>query len=208
MTLYSPHIHHRRSIRLKGYDYSCADLYFITICCQDRAFLFGNVENGKMMLNDAGNVAMACWMEMPNHYPNVVLREMVVMPNHVHGIVEFVGAKYISPEPTTECNYVSPEPSPEHNEQNGGKYISPEINGAKNVLPLRGTSQTVGAVVRGFKIGVTKWMRQNTNIHDVWQRNYHEHIIRDEHSYLRISEYIINNPVKWKEDTFFHKLNG
>lgn len=101
---YNPPIHHRRSIRLKGYDYSQAGLYFITIVCQDRAHLFGKIKNGEMVLNDAGCIADECWLEITNHFPNVVLREFVVMPNHIHGIVELktefaaaVGANHHSP---------------------------------------------------------------------------------------------------------------
>jgi hypothetical protein len=78
-----------------------------------------------------------------------------------------------------------------------------DVNRANNYSPLRGTSKTIGSVVRGFKIGVTKWMRQNTDVYDVWQRNYYEHIIRNEQSYLRIMEYIIQNPNRWKDDRFY-----
>lgn len=153
---YNPSIHHRHSIRLKGYDYSQAGLYFVTLCAHDRACLFGHVENGEMVLNDAGLIAQQCWCEIPNHYPNVVLHEFMIMPNHVHGIVQIVST------------------------------VAPTC--------------TIGAIVRGFKIGVTKWVRQNTNVHDVWQRNYYEHIIRNEVSYQHIAEYILGNPAKWKDD--------
>jgi putative transposase len=87
---YDPRIHHRRSIRLKNYDYSKAGLYFVTLCCQDRARLFGHVEDGCMILNEAGKVAEQCRLEIPNHYPKVVLHDFVIMPNHVHGIIELV----------------------------------------------------------------------------------------------------------------------
>lgn len=118
---YNPNIHHRRSIRLKGYDYSQAGLYFVTICCHNRMHLFGNVVNGGMELNDAGKIADACWMEIPNHFPNAVLHEYIVMPNHVHGIVElktdinvvFVGAEnFSSPTKTTETKRISKNDSP------------------------------------------------------------------------------------------------
>ena len=91
----------------------------------------------------------------------------VVMPNHVHGIINiFVGAK--------------------------------------NFLPLQhGTSKTIGSVVRGFKIGVTKWVRQNTDTKNVWQRNYYEHVIRDAVELHKIREYIVNNPAKWENDEYY-----
>ena len=187
-------MYNRRSIRFKGYDYTQAGLYFITICCQNRACLFGEIENGKMMLNDAGAIANDCWLNIPNHFPNAILHEYVIMPNHVHGIIELVGANNHSP--------VSELHSPKTN------HHSPNIpvigdNRVKNVSPLRSPSKTVGSVVRGFKIGVTKWMRQNTDTFYIWQRNYWEHIIRDDISYENISQYIINNPTKWNND----KLN-
>lgn len=192
-------MHNRRSIRFKGYDYTQAGLYFITICCQNRACLFGEIENGKMMLNDAGAIANDCWLNIQNHFPNAILHEYVIMPNHVHGIIELVGANNHSPvsklhSPKTELH--SPK-----NKKNNNSVIGD--NRAKNVSPLRSPSKTVGSVVRGFKIGVTKWMRQNTDTFYIWQRNYWEHIIRDDKSHENISQYIINNPTKWNND----KLN-
>mgnify|MGYP001949967121 CR=1 FL=1 len=192
MNIYNPQMHNRRSIRFKGYDYTQAGLYFITICCQNRACLFGEIENGKMMLNDAGAIANDCWLNIPNHFPNAILHEYVIMPNHVHGIIELVGANHHSPE--TELHLPK-------NKKNNNSVIGD--NRAKNVSPLRSPSKTVGSVVRGFKIGVTKWMRQNTDTFYIWQRNYWEHIIRDDKSHENISQYIINNPTKWNND----KLN-
>ena len=204
MNKYNPNIHQRRSIRLKGYDYSQAGLYFITICCENRSCLFGIVVDGEMIMNDAGKMADKCWMEIPNHFPNVVLHEYVIMPNHVHGIIELVGDTNV-----------------------GAENVGAENVGAENFLPLPNTAQlnvgvenfqplqrkqnkfqkmiphSIGSIVKGYKIGVTKWMRQNTNIHNVWQRNYYEHIIRNEQSYQTISEYIINNPAKWADDKFY-----
>jgi hypothetical protein len=87
---YNPQKHHRRSIRLKGYDYSQAGLYFITICCQDRACLFGEITNGKMALNDVGIIAANYWLEIPGHFPHAELHEYIIMPNHVHGIIEII----------------------------------------------------------------------------------------------------------------------
>ena len=85
---YDPNIHHRKSIRLKGYDYSQAGLYFITICVQDRKCLFGEIIDNEMILNDAGKISNECWLDIPKHFPNSVLHEHTIMPNHVHGIVE------------------------------------------------------------------------------------------------------------------------
>jgi len=170
----------RRSIRLQGYDYSQAGAYFVTICTQNKECLFGEIENGKMRLNDAGKMARKYWDDIPAHFPNVTPDVFVVMPNHIHGIL----------------------------------FIADAPVGAKNVSPIQphkrphGTSKTIGSVIRGFKIGVTKWMRQShgrnifrpNNLHVVWQRNYYEHIISNNDEMNRISEYVINNPVQWDMD--------
>jgi REP element-mobilizing transposase RayT len=84
---YNPNIHHRRSIRLKGYDYCRKGLYFITVCVQNRVCLFGEISNGKMILNEYGKIVQMVWNELPQHYANVQLGEFVVMPNHIHGII-------------------------------------------------------------------------------------------------------------------------
>lgn len=178
---FNPEIHHRKSIRLRGYDYSQAGLYFVTICTHERLPLFGKIDDGKMVANDAGVLVEKCWREIPVHFPQVILDGFVVMPNHIHGIVEIRDI-------VAGTNNV----------------------GAKDFLPLQnvetamkhGTSKTVGSIVRGFKIGVTKWFHEHTDTHQVWQRNYHEHIIRNEEAYLKISEYIEYNPQRWQEDTY------
>jgi putative transposase len=93
---YNPQIHHRKSIRLKDYDYAKKGLYFITICCHENACLFGEIREGKnelsaqTILNDAGKVAEEYWLNIPKHYPNVILHECIIMPNHVHGIIEII----------------------------------------------------------------------------------------------------------------------
>ena len=102
--------HHRRPIRLKGYDYAQAGAYFVTIVTHDRACLFGDVVEGKMRLNEAGQIARQCWVEIPRHFPHVELDEFVVMPNHVHGIlviVDNVGARHAVPLlPTTRVRTI------------------------------------------------------------------------------------------------------
>jgi REP element-mobilizing transposase RayT len=187
--VFDANLHYRRSIRLKGYDYSQAGLYFITICTKNRECLFGKIEKGVMILNQAGKIADECWMNIQNHFPNVRLHEYVVMPNHVHGILEItnvadrmaVGTKKFSPV----------------------KRIGDESARAKNRSLLHPPSKTVGSIVRGFKIGVTKWFHENTNINDVWHRNYYEHIMRDNASFQTITNYILNNPQKWDKDKFY-----
>jgi len=89
---YNPDIHHHRSIRLKGYDYSQAGAYFITICTQNRLCLLGKIDNGKMILNDAGKMVETVWNDIPRYYRGFCVHENIVMPNHFHGIIEIVGA--------------------------------------------------------------------------------------------------------------------
>ena len=198
--------HNRHTIRLKNYDYSKAGLYFITICTQNRDCMFGEITDGKMELSRIGKMAEKSWLEIPQHFPQVVLHDFVIMPNHVHGIIEIttdtvvVGAKNFSPENDTEH---SPENNTEHLPENDTEHL-PENDtehsyaGAKNFSPLRGTARTVGSIVRGFKIGVTKQIGFSP-----WQRNYYEHIIRNRESYENIANYIKNNPLNWKNDCFY-----
>lgn len=213
---YNPQKYHRRSIRLQGYDYSQEGLYFITLCCQDRAHLFGKIVDGAMIFNDAGLQAQKCWQDIPNHFPNAVLHEYIIMPNHIHGIIEFVGANQYSPNNNSPNNDSPNNDSPNQKFSDNGNDVENNdktkdlelVNGTKNFSPLpnatwRSPSKTIGSVIRGFKIGVTKWMRNNTTVVNVWQRNYYDHIIRNEKDYDRISEYIKNNPILWKEDRFY-----
>jgi putative transposase len=164
-------VHHRRSIRLKGYNYSSAGAYFVTVCSHNHQCLFGSISEGRMILIDAGKFVNKCWLEIPEHFPHVTLDKFIVMPNHIHGII-----------------------------------IIEDVNvGANNYSPLqrnqfRSPFRTIGSIIRGLKIGVTKWFRANTNVNNVWQRNYYEHIIRNEKELNKIREYIINNPLKWHLD--------
>lgn len=185
---YNPDIHHRKSIRLKGYDYSQAGLYFITICCQDRICRFGEivtVENSqpKMILNDAGNIANECWLEIPEHFPNAKLHEHIVMPNHVHGIIELSGD--VGVQDDVRVQNIEP--------------LLPQRNNFQKIIP-----GSIGSIIRGYKIGVTVRTKNIFPDQKIWQRNFYEHIIRNENAYQTISNYIVNNPAKWNEDKFYY----
>lgn len=182
----------RRSIRLKGYDYSQAGLYFVTICCQDRICRFGKVVNGEMALNEYGQIAYNEWLKTPDIRKNVELDEFVIMPNHIHGIIRLMDRGGLHSPGLHSPGLHSPE------------LHSPEISGVRGT-PLRSPSQTVGAIIRGYKSSVTKQLGLLDFGEKLWQRNYHDHIIRDEQSHIRISEYIINNPAKWTDDKFYRK---
>lgn len=165
-------IHNRKSIRLSGYDYTQMGAYFITICTEDRCPLFGKINNGQMLLNPFGQIAQQCWFEIPNHFPHADVGEFVVMPDHIHGVIFITDDSGI------------------------GSRV-----GAKNFSPLQrptGTSKTIGSIVRGFKIGVTKQINAiyQTPGAKIWQRNYWERVIRDEQELARIEKYIRENPMQ------------
>ena len=192
MNQYNPDKHHRKSIRLKGYDYSKAGLYFITICCQNRVHLFGNVINKQMILNDAGKMIEKWFNELQNKFPDVKCHEMVVMPNHIHFIIENIGSVGADLR-------VCPNDS---NISKTEKRVS-EILGEHAGSPLHRVLQwfktmSTNEYIRGVKNN--NWIPFDGKL---WQRNYWEHIIRNDQSYQKISDYIINNPSKWNDDTLF-----
>ena len=201
---YNPDIHHRRSIRLKGYDYSRSGLYFITLCVVDRICVFGNIVDGKMQLNDIGRLVEEEWLNTINiRKGDVRLHNYIVMPNHFHAIIEICECRgeLHSPQILNGCNMGECECR--------GESYSPQILNTDNVgecekgecdspLRMKSPSKTVGAIVRGFKGAVSRQLG-----YSVWQRNYYEHIIRTGESYRQISDYIVNNPTKWQDDKFY-----
>ncbi len=180
---YDPAIHHRRSIRMRGHDYASPGLYFVTLCTTGRCPLFGAVVNGRMALNDAGRAAAACWREIPRHFPNAALDEWVVMPDHLHGIIQIVVRS------VRAINH-----SPLH------PTLAPPSVGANGHSPLhptqrpRGTSGTLGSIMRGFKIGVTRLLGGDSP----WHRNYWDVIIRDDRALAAIRSYILMNPANYQ----------
>jgi len=254
---YNPNIHHRRSIRLKGYDYSQAGLYFITICAQDRACLFGYVSVGAplvgaqndgsvqnetvcgnddgrmdddgqigrpqghapttvaqicdpnetdvqndgvqndgsvrndgtqnvgtthttMILNDAGKMVETEWLKLMERFPNIELHEYVVMPNHFHSILKIVDTDVGRPQGHAPTNTPT------------NKTVGDMLDAFKSITTVE--------YIHGVK--QSGWKPFNRKL---WQRDYWEHIIRDEQEYQRISAYIINNPAKWKGDKFYYQ---
>jgi len=201
MNNYNPNIHHRKSIRLKGYDYSQAGLYFITICVKDRECLFGEIIHGKIILNDAGKIADECWLKISEHFLNVVLHEYIVMPNHVHGIIELKRVDAI-------CNQISNNvvgtrhvvSLPDNSESSvGTSHVMSQHNQFSKPIP-----GSISVIIQQYKSSVTRFVNKTNVSHFRWQSRFYEHIIRDEKSYHRISEYIINNPKNWKDDDFFN----
>jgi putative transposase len=189
--------HHRHSIRLKGYDYSQAGLYFITICTQNRACLFGEIKNGVMMLNDAGWMVEKWYYELQNKYPDKRCHEMVVMPNHFHCIIENIATDAT----ISDAHVGAPLRGRPKNDERGRPENNYGIDNKKYGATIGDAmdwfkTMTTNAYIRGVK--TNNWQPFDKKI---WQRNYWEHIIRDERSYIKISEYIINNPAKWDNDS-------
>jgi putative transposase len=166
----------RRSIRLVDYNYSLAGAYFVTICIKDRKSILGDLKNGNVDLSPIGEIAHQCWKEIPNHFVCVELDAFIVMPNHLHGIVVFTnggrGVQLNAPEMTT-ANYY------------------------KSISPKKGT---LSVFIRTYKASVTTQCRKRKYHFLGWQRNYYEHIVRNEDVLGRIREYIVSNPLQWQFD--------
>ena len=194
--------YHRRSTRLKGYDYSRPGFYFVTICTKNRQHLFGEIMNNVMHLNDAGKMVLNCWLEIPGHYSNVKLHEFIIMPNHIHGILEIIEKQnpLTSNNPQVGVQYFEPLPGDYLNEEPQSRKQGHLKHRYQHIIP-----GSLGSIIRGFEIGVTKWFRKNTDIHNVWQRNFHDTIIKSKWSFRIISRYIINNPKNWDDDEFFNQ---
>jgi len=177
---------HRKSTRLIKYDYSLPGYYFITICSQDRQYLFGKIVNEKMKLNNIGKTIDGYWHKLPEKFNNILLDKHTVMPNHLHGIIVI-------------------------NDDVANNTVGAPPVGARtnNVHQRAGTrpAPTIGNIVGTFKSITTNQYIQNVKNNNwppfnkrVWQRNYYEHVIRNEEELNKIRQYIIDNPNMWPKD--------
>lgn len=162
----------RKANRLNNFDYASKRLYFITLCTFDKLFLFGEIADKSMKLNQNGKIVQSEWQRSSEIRDEMILDEFIIMPNHLHGIIlinKNVGATGRSPAALTN-------------------------NGPKN--------KSLGSFIAGFKSSVTTQINElrKTPKQFVWQRNYHDHIIRDQTDLNRVREYIINNPSQWAMD--------
>jgi len=173
---FDPKIHHRRSIRLKGYDYAQSGFYFITTVVKSRTCLFGKIEDGKMILNPAGDMIAEEWLKLKSRFLNIELHESVVMPNHFHGILEILPLQLTDLEESAE--------------KTDNKTLGEMIGAFESITTVE--------YIRGVK--TKNWTRFEWKL---WQRNYWEHIIRSERSFWKIANYIIDNPKNWEDDKFF-----
>jgi putative transposase len=200
-------IHHRKSIRLKGYDYSSEGLYFITICCQDRVCRFGDVLDGKMILNEFGQIANDEWIKLVDRFENFELDAFQIMPNHMHGIIKLK-------EPHVGSGFTPDQSSqnePNKNEPNKNEPNAIESNNIQHIIIENKTSNnnsSISDIIGAYKSIVSNgcleiYKSRNQMMGKLWQRNYYEHIIRDARAYENIANYILNNPQKWEEDKFY-----
>ena len=198
--IYDPKKHHRRSIRLKGYDYSKPGMYYVTIVTHNHKCFFGKIENGKMILNEYGEIAQQCWTEITRRFPNIEIDEYIIMPDHIHAIIK------ITNPPVGTTLAVVPDKTdgavvPDKIINNFGTYTDTNITDTK--------PPSLGDIVGAYKSIVSNkcllvFKQKNQYMGKLWQRNYYEHIIKNNTRLGRIRKYIINNSVNWNNyDEFF-----
>ena len=180
----------RQSIRLPNYDYSRPGYYFVTICTKNKVNYFGEINKEKIMLSDIGKITNQYWQEIPDHFLNVRLDKYIIMPNHVHGII-------IITEKDDSVGVQNFEPL-----QNG---VLLKSNKFQHIIP-----KSLGSIIRGLKSSVTRWCHENKK-RFCWQRNFYDHVIRNEESLFNIRSYIDYNYLKWHYDienrNIFKKLS-
>jgi REP element-mobilizing transposase RayT len=190
MVKFDPQKHHRHSIRLKGFDYASAGGYFVTVVTWHRECLFGQITNREMILSRYGEIVQKWWHEIPIHFSNVETGAFVIMPNHIHGIILIAGRRGTVPVPENKGrNKISHE-----------NDIPSEIRG-RETPPLH--TPTLGQIVAYFKYQSTKEMNgvdHTGTVTKFWQRNYYEHILRNDQDLQNKTEYIEANPLLWEKD--------
>ncbi len=165
----------RRPVRLRGYDYTQPGAYFVTICVNRHRCIFGEVRDDAVSLNESGQIVWECWNDLARHYPHVETDAFVVMPNHVHGIVMLTR--------TNVGAGLRPAPTRSHLELS--RHGLPEIVRALKSFSARGVNQ----------LRATPGAR-------VWQRGYHERVVRNNEELNRIRQYISENPARWSDDEY------
>jgi putative transposase len=175
------------SARLQNWNYGSPGSYFITICTKDRQHYFGEIKDGKMILNELGLIANAEWEKTKLIRPdmNLELGEYVVMPNHFHGIIIIGGNNNGDYNRTNDMNL-----------SGIGYRTGIDIHNTTTKNKFGPQSKNLGSIIRGFKSSVTTFARKN-NIAFDWQERFHDHVIRDPGEYSRISNYIKANPANW-----------
>ncbi len=182
LLLMSSKYRYRKSIRLQSWDYRRSAFYFVTICTKDQKHYFGDIRDGKMGLSVQGCAAWYFWKQIPAHSDNVQLDAFVVMPNHVHGIIQILpDEKGVPPVGTL------PATSLQTNNRNRMSEISPKPG-------------SLSTIIRSYKSGMTRWCNRK-GYEFCWQSRFHDHIIRNYRSLNRIRQYIECNPLNWEKDS-------
>jgi REP element-mobilizing transposase RayT len=200
--------YHRRSIRLRGYDYTRSGAYYVTVCTQERSPLFGDVVNGVMVPNAMGAIVQRCWDAIPDHMPMVVCDAFVVMPNHVHGIIVITdvtaGRSLGGDGPVGAANSRPLRiPGPANIPVDPPPPDRPDIPRRPPIAIM--VPNSLGHIMQTFKAAVTRQAVRDGVIprgRPFWQRGYYERIIRDAASHDRIAQYIADNPASWGKDRF------
>jgi putative transposase len=184
---YNVEKHKRQSLRLKGYDYTKRGAYYVTICTQKRQCLLGTINDGKMVLNHAGEMVQKIWNNLSIRCPEIVIDEFIIMPNHVHVIIFIVGAPLVGAHSVESWMCDKDRAG---TDDRAGTRPAP--------------TSSMGDVVGIFKSISTHQYSMNVNANNwpafpgkLWQRNYYERIIRNDDELIRIREYILNNPQQW-----------
>jgi len=184
---YNPDLHHRQSLRLRDYDYSQNGYYFVTICVYNRQNLFGCVDNGKMILNESGEMIKRIWKQIPSKYYGIQIDEFIIMPNHIHGIIIINHNVGAGPCACPDMLYHEVIGRPQGAAPTWRLSLSDIIHRYKSFT------------TKGYIDGVRKYHWPSFNLR-LWQRSFYDHVIRDEISLNKIREYIINNPAQWDID--------
>ena len=180
-----------KSSKLNNWDYSTPGKYFITICAYKKNNFFGKIENNKIRLKEIGLVAKSNWLEITRHFDNVKLDEFIIMPNHMHGIIEILPTiKMPCRDAENRCRDVTCNVS----------TIMSKISPKKGSIPV---------IIRSYKGSVQKYANDN-KIFFGWQPRYFDEVIFDDKRYLKIKNYIKNNPDNWVKDKLFNdnRTNG
>jgi putative transposase len=178
----------RKSIRLQGYDYSQEGVYFVTLVTKHREPLFGEIINGEMSLNEFGEIVKFTWHDLLNHNPNIDLDEFIIMPNHVHGIINIVGAGS-QPAPGSQLPRII------------GGGLEPGVENRVGLEPTP-TKISLMEIMRQFKTFSARrinTLRLTTGT-SVWQRSFYDHVIDTGEEYENFADYIFTNPQNWLKD--------
>lgn len=190
----------RKSIRLTNYDYSSEGVYFITICTENRHSFFGRVEDSKITYSEIGLIAHQYWLEIPNHFSHVELDDFVIMPNHIHGILNLdyskmgtrhgVSLQQPTRDPVGPCHGMDLQSGSQIHFKNINQFSRPVKN-------------SVSVIINQYKSSVKRWCNKNNLENFKWQPRFYEHIVRNSDSLDKIREYIGSNVLNWDNDDLF-----